>query len=211
MCNAYNHAFDCPCGFGGDTGGGGWRGGRIRSIAEMLEPISGGWAKDNGGTVESYVNANAHCPVCGDSVFFYRSPYNGRVFFDALGWPWPKHPCTDNSREPLRTTRDSVTDKPLKVDPAWRMDGWEPLLCCKFYWNKEGTLITGDFRDEFIELQLPASAIIDRTSPVFVREQADKPSLFDVNFLRSDQFETKVQIASARCVTRISYSKQKVS
>ncbi len=84
MCNAYNHALDCPCGFGGDTGGGGWRGGRIRSIVEMLEPISGGWAKDNGGTVESYVNANAHCPVCDDSVFYYRSPYNGRVFFDAL-------------------------------------------------------------------------------------------------------------------------------
>jgi hypothetical protein len=28
-------------------------------------------------------------------VFFYRSPHNGRVFFDDVGWPWPKHPCTD--------------------------------------------------------------------------------------------------------------------
>lgn len=44
----------------------------------------------------SYVNPNAHCPVCGKIVFYYQSPNGGRVFFDALGWPWPKHPCTDN-------------------------------------------------------------------------------------------------------------------
>jgi hypothetical protein len=47
------------------------------------------------GTVESHVNPNAHCPVCGAAVYFDRSPYDGRVFFDELGWPWPKHPCTD--------------------------------------------------------------------------------------------------------------------
>lgn len=38
---------------------------------------------------------NARCPVCGAPVIFYRSPYDGRVFFDPpLGPPWPKHPCT---------------------------------------------------------------------------------------------------------------------
>src|SRR6185437_16803703 len=46
-------------------------------------------------TVESYLDPNARCPVCGAPVFFYRSPYNGRVFFDNVGWPWPKHACTD--------------------------------------------------------------------------------------------------------------------
>jgi hypothetical protein len=44
----------------------------------------------------SYVNPNARCPVCGANVYFYQSPYGGRVFFDELGPPWPKHPCTDN-------------------------------------------------------------------------------------------------------------------
>lgn len=47
-------------------------------------------------TVESYVNPNAICPECRKTVFFYQSPYGGRVFFDDLGWPWPKHSCTDN-------------------------------------------------------------------------------------------------------------------
>jgi hypothetical protein len=50
-------------------------------------------------TYPSYVNPNAICPVpgCGKPVYFYQSPYGGRVFFDELGPPWPKHPCTDNS------------------------------------------------------------------------------------------------------------------
>lgn len=47
-------------------------------------------------SVVSYVNPNAHCPVCSKIVFYYQSPNGGRVFFDALGWPWPKHSCTDN-------------------------------------------------------------------------------------------------------------------
>lgn len=46
-------------------------------------------------SVESYVDPNALCPICGASVFYYQSPTGGRLFFDALGWPWPKHPCTD--------------------------------------------------------------------------------------------------------------------
>jgi hypothetical protein len=105
VCNAYNHSWGCDCGFGGDTGGGGGRSGFASpryyvSVSDVLErPLSAGWAKDKRGTVESYVNPNAHCPVCGQLVYFYRSPYDGRVFFDELGWPWPKHPCTDNRRE----------------------------------------------------------------------------------------------------------------
>jgi hypothetical protein len=50
--------------------------------------------------VESYLDPNARCPVCGASVFFYRSPHNGRVFFDDVGWPWPKHGCTDRYKGP---------------------------------------------------------------------------------------------------------------
>lgn len=49
-------------------------------------------------TNESYVNPNAKCPVCGETVFYYQSSHGGRVFFDALGWPWPKHACTDNPK-----------------------------------------------------------------------------------------------------------------
>ncbi|MCC6925118.1 YXWGXW repeat-containing protein [Novosphingobium sp.] len=40
---------------------------------------------------------NANCPVCGARVFFYQNDFGSRVFFDDLGPPWPKHPCTDNA------------------------------------------------------------------------------------------------------------------
>lgn len=44
-----------------------------------------------------FVNPNANCPVCGEPVFFYQNEYGSRVFFDEVGPPWPKHPCTDNA------------------------------------------------------------------------------------------------------------------
>lgn len=43
-----------------------------------------------------YVKPNARCPVCGAAVFYYQNEHGSRVFFDELGPPWPKHPCTDS-------------------------------------------------------------------------------------------------------------------
>jgi hypothetical protein len=44
------------------------------------------------------LNPKAHCPVCRSPVFFYANQFGSRVYFDDLGPPWPKHPCTDNPR-----------------------------------------------------------------------------------------------------------------
>jgi hypothetical protein len=49
-----------------------------------------------GGTAR-VVQPNADCPVCGRPVFFYQNAFGSRVFFDELGPPWPKHPCTAQS------------------------------------------------------------------------------------------------------------------
>lgn len=81
--------------------------------------LHGGWCSGSSDsslnkpfqTRESYTDPNARCPVCGEPVFFYQSPNGGRVFFDDLGWPWPKHSCTDNPKsqsgvvEILKTSR----------------------------------------------------------------------------------------------------------
>lgn len=86
----------------------------FRHVDGVLKPIhlNGGWCSAASSSslssapfrsVESYVNPNAYCPVCGEKVFYYQSRYGGRVFFDDLGWPWPKHPCTDNSNRPLKS------------------------------------------------------------------------------------------------------------
>jgi hypothetical protein len=194
MCNSYNHSWDCTCGFGGDTGGGGRGGWRSRSSFAASYAIrgtaSGGWVKDRDGTVASYINPNAHCPVCGESVFFYRSPYDGRVFFDQLGWPWPKHRCTDNSGYIRRKALQSVAADSTAAEPVWRSAGWQPLLSAKVYSDKERLLLTGDGPGGFLELHLQRAALIDRDSPIFVRELVDRPGMFEATFLRSDGFAT---------------------
>jgi hypothetical protein len=101
-CNGWNHSASCDCGWGGR-----WYGnlpsertfvctskwvdsqpGRplATSIERLLAP----------GTPRRFTNPNAHCPVCGASVFYFQNEFGSRVFFDDLGVPWPKHPCTDN-------------------------------------------------------------------------------------------------------------------
>lgn len=96
----------------------------VRHVDGILKPIHlhGGWCSDAPSgpiaaipfqTVESYVNPNAYCPVCGEKVYFYQSIHGGRVFFDDLGWPWPKHKCTDNG-SPLSKS-PSVTRGPISI------------------------------------------------------------------------------------------------
>ena len=36
-----------------------------------------------------------HCPYCGKDVFYYKNEHGSRVFFEALGKPWPKHRCRE--------------------------------------------------------------------------------------------------------------------
>lgn len=84
------------------------------------------------GAFASYTTPNARCPDCGQSVFFYQSPHGGRVFFDELGPPWPKHPCTDRPRgrtQPPAAIVLSSEDRRrgAVVLPGWRANGWRPI------------------------------------------------------------------------------------
>lgn len=123
MCNAWNHSPSCTCGWGGEghlgrTSAGGSLWPRV-SISSLLRDISRG-----------YVNPNAHCPICGDSVFFYQAPEGGRVFFDSLGPPWPKHPCTDNGRPVQRKLVETQVKQATytSAEVFQIKDGWEPFL-----------------------------------------------------------------------------------
>ena len=62
-----------------------------------------------GASLTSYLRPNAKCPVCGVQVFFFQSDNGGRVFFDDVGWPWPKHPCTDNRGTVFENTSTPTT------------------------------------------------------------------------------------------------------
>ncbi|WP_226699437.1 hypothetical protein [Qipengyuania gaetbuli] len=68
---------------------------------------------------------NAKCPVCGDQVFFYWNDKGSRVFFDDLGPPWPKHPCTDN---PAPSGPRVRVKPPAPEYTPWRDAGWIPAI-----------------------------------------------------------------------------------
>lgn len=121
MCNANNHPPGCNCGWGGvwygSSGGGGGEFARWlfnKPKAERKTGLQHATMSDLSG---GFTNPNAKCPVCGASVYFYESPYGGMVYFDELGPPWPKHPCTSRASE--RTPRRGIR--------RWSEVGWKPL------------------------------------------------------------------------------------
>lgn len=59
------------------------------------------------------MNPNASCPVCGQSVYFYANEHGSRVFFDELGKPWAKHPCTDNGRPASGSVHARPASRPI--------------------------------------------------------------------------------------------------
>ncbi|WP_169973966.1 hypothetical protein [Tautonia rosea] len=113
MCNAWNHHADCSCGFGGEN----------YSTSTTLT-ATGGLT-----SYERYLNPFARCPVCQAPVFFYQDTNGGRVFFDELGPPWPKHPCTDHSTSGLAIPIDrSLRRPPDAPPPDWAREGWLPFI-----------------------------------------------------------------------------------
>ena len=118
MCNAWNHPANCRCGFGGEGHAGH---GPLRPAAHHFAGVPRILP-----AYESYVNPNARCPVCGSAVFFYQSSNGGRVFFDELGPPWPKHPCTDRRSIPGRM--DPLSIALITDRPTWERQGWVPLF-----------------------------------------------------------------------------------
>jgi hypothetical protein len=130
MCNASNHPFGCTCGFGGDTGGSGLSQVYNTSLRGLGGSATPPFDFSQGLAFERYIDPNARCPVCGVSVFFYQSPYGGRVFFDALGPPWPKHPCTDSlltSMGGIRRLPEPVVSRSSNAMTSWLVNGWIPI------------------------------------------------------------------------------------
>jgi hypothetical protein len=129
MCNAWNHPPSCTCGWGGDGHAG--RSGNYGAVdlARFSDLLRAAYDQE----VRNYTTPNAKCPVCGRAVFFFQSQEGGRVFFDELGPPWPKHPCTagtKNESQSLPVTTTASGNRPEEAMAAsWRHAGWQPFRC----------------------------------------------------------------------------------
>jgi hypothetical protein len=114
----FNHYSDCTCGWCV----GGWRGSKSSAPKPLILPT-------RSPRIISFVNPNALCPVCREPVFFYQSPNGGRVFFDELGPPWPKHPCTTS--EPTSVVKIEKSSVISKSHSKWFDDGWRVAIAQK--------------------------------------------------------------------------------
>jgi hypothetical protein len=65
----------------------------------------------------TYISPNAKCPVCDANVFFYQNSAGSRVYFDELGPPWPKHPCTDSKHFDSSPSADSLIQPAIRPEP----------------------------------------------------------------------------------------------
>lgn len=195
-CNGHNHPPTCECGWGGqwhgNYGGGktshDWEAEQIRH----RDYFFGYWSRHHSDFL-SYTNPNAKCPVCGERVFFYQSPYGGRVFFDELGPPWPKHPCTDNSSaafgrphcrdypkpEPMFSTKPTTT-------PRWAQEGWEPVILVSLTRENDMTVLVVERMDnaDRITLGINKSVMIDKQAPIHLQEHDEDLGVFDLSYLQ---------------------------
>ena len=95
---------------------------------------------------QSFVNPRAKCPVCGDRVFFYRSPHGGAVYFDALGQPWPKHPCIVAC---LKVAPPRFPNPIGSQRNAWVNQGWSAIVLHAFRISEHPRRIVGYVQREW--------------------------------------------------------------
>lgn len=160
-CNANGHPPDCNCGWGGV----------FHQASTSLGYGPGYWSQPNSHTIP-----NANCPICGKSVFFYRSPDSGRVFFDSLGPPWPKHPCTDTSTS--QRSGQSFTGYDTR-------EGWWPFLCSAIAEGKDGqgcVLYNTEDRGLYVNTQ-PNRFSLD--TPIWIRRRDENRAPYQVSTLRT--------------------------
>jgi hypothetical protein len=155
MCNVWNHSPECRCGFGGAGHLGRRSYGNLYSQGMFLSkncdiynfglPFHS--QHDYSSFSAHFVNPNAKCPVCGEKVFFCQLENGGRVYFDELGPPWSKHPCTDSKNKHLPTvsivskttiileqdTHSAPSNFGITPPFLWQKEGWLPFLCFNAY------------------------------------------------------------------------------
>ena len=100
----YNHYPDCACGWCVNYGRSRVSRTDIQNTFAYRDARSLLKQYNANSVAGCYVNPNARCPVCNAPVFFYANAAGSRVYFDDLGPPWPKHPCTDNGPQRISST-----------------------------------------------------------------------------------------------------------
>ena len=150
-------------------------------------------------TSESYVNPNARCPLCGAPVYFYRSPTGGGVFFDDLGPPWPKHPCTSSwqpsVQDKLWSVRSQILTSNVQAKLRAPRNNWQPLIIKRIAQGRWFDLIFVDEKFSTLgEVVLPVPLFLLRGKPLFWRKYLDDPSRINISTVEIDSGKVNEKI-----------------
>jgi hypothetical protein len=132
---------------------------------------------------------NARCPVCSESVWYYENIHGSRVFFDEIGYPWPKHPCTDNSQAGARTGPAPAVGPIEERKLGHVMEILEAARCASFDPNSAFRTKYGYSPWDLLEVTETFRVGFDN----FVKARSIAPPLDEPVFLRF----TSARIASA--------------
>lgn len=165
MCNAWNHRPGCDCGWGGEghLGGGG---NRWNAQATWV----GGYDLNS---------PNANCPICGERVFFIRPRNGGCGWFDAMGSPWPKHPCMDSTER--RARFPSPLTVPATPFPGWGSPGWNTAfaeILPSFNEKRAAWSIRVGYNSLLVAKEPPAPV-----SPVYFRSTDETGAYGEIEYL----------------------------
>lgn len=216
MCNSLNHSPSCRCGFGGEGHLGRRTFGNEFPVLSNPNSFFTFHPKvkiRESGHYTSYIEPNAHCPVCGDEVYFYQSPHGGRVFFDQLGYPWTKHPCTDSnlwrtSRQHLKFIGDATNQLAIYFIHKWEDDGYFPMICeysvanqifARFLYenSQDSTYLLNSVR-----LSLKEPMMITSNSLFFIKDVDSSKGDYELKFCfrQSHNNHTKTQTIQAKII-----------
>lgn len=111
--------------------------------------------------------------MCGASVFFYQNEYGSRVFFDALGYDWPKHPCTDKSRYDTPVSgKIFAPASAVEHRASWLGKDWRPFLIRLK--REDHVILAGYQADEYLRLDLKSIFLRNVFPVVFIKELRDR-------------------------------------
>lgn len=121
----------------------------------MPDPIVAKFGQLTGPTrwAVRYLTPNAHCPVCHAPVFYYQNKHGSRVFFDDVGPPWPKHPCTYTGADQSTFARGEVSPHHRSFDDIVQLTNW---------YETRGVDPTADFRSAHHSEPWPLAVIAKR-------------------------------------------------
>lgn len=180
MCNAKNHRWNCDCGFGGDS--------HLTKGTPNAEVDQDLFSVPR--IPRHYTKPNARCPVCSASVFFYTLENNGRVFFDEIGPPWPKHACTAGAAEPDPTSAGDGSSLRRQAQGRSADGGWRRLTQVAVEVAEQNTLrLSGKLEGQDLVAFVRSDVFGDMSAPAtylgesYIQTRPSRTSRFDLALL----------------------------